>query len=129
VTNLVEQTGCGALEPTLTRVCRDREHVRALAVITSLGGSTAHLAQLAVDAAWRRQGLAEALLREGMARAADAGFDQLTLMVAESNGAARALYDALGFEPRASFVAAQASGQPLRLTSVAPASGGSTTRR
>jgi ribosomal protein S18 acetylase RimI-like enzyme len=129
VTNLVEQTGCGALQPSLTRVARDGRRMQALALITSLGPRTAHLAQLAVDPGCRRQGLAAALVSEGMARAGECGFEQITLLVAESNVAAAALYRDLGFTPRAAFVAARLAGQPLRLTSVAPASGGRTTRR
>jgi ribosomal protein S18 acetylase RimI-like enzyme len=110
VTNLVEQTGCGALQPSLTRVVRGERRLQALALITSLGPRTAHLAQLAVDPGCRRQRLAATLISEGMARAGERGFEQMTLLVAESNVAAAALYRELGFTPRASFVAARLAG-------------------
>jgi GNAT superfamily N-acetyltransferase len=129
VTNLVEQTGCGALQPALSRVVREPGSVRALALITSLGGHTAHLAQLAVDPAARRNGMAMALLNEAMALAGEKGFEQMTLLVAESNVAAQVLYHSLGFTRRSTFVAARLTRQPLRLTSVAPVSGGMTIRR
>jgi ribosomal protein S18 acetylase RimI-like enzyme len=45
-----------------------------------------------------------------MARAGERGFEQMTLLVAESNVAAAALYRELGFTPRASFVAARLAG-------------------
>ncbi len=107
VTNLVEQTGCGALEPDLTRVVHAGTQLHALALVTNLGLGTAHLAQLAVHQQRRRQGLAEQLLREAMVRAAESGLERMTLLVAERNQAARGLYAALGFEPRAGFLAAR----------------------
>jgi len=52
-----------------------------------------------VDAAFRRRGIARALLEAVLARAASIdGLRQITLSVAVTQPAARALYDALGFE-------------------------------
>jgi ribosomal protein S18 acetylase RimI-like enzyme len=47
------------------------------------------------------------LLKDAAALAAAAGHEEITLLVGESNRAARRLYDRLGFKPRASFVAAR----------------------
>ena len=56
-----------------------------------------HINSLAVDEAWRRRGLARRLLAEVFKDAVSAGARSATLEVRQSNQAARALYEGLGF--------------------------------
>jgi ribosomal-protein-alanine N-acetyltransferase len=56
-----------------------------------------HINSLAVDEAWRRRGLARRLLAEVFREAVAAGARSATLEVRQSNQAARALYEGLGF--------------------------------
>lgn len=56
-----------------------------------------HVNSVAVTTAWQRRGLATLLLREVARQAAAAGATSATLEVRESNTAARALYESLGF--------------------------------
>ena len=97
VTALVTGGACGTFDAQLTRVIRDDDGLRALALVTLVAPATAHLAQLAVRPDVRRQGIARALVSDVAATAAAAGCERLTLLVAASNAPARRLYDALGF--------------------------------
>jgi len=56
-----------------------------------------HINSIAVAAAWQRRGLATTLLRAVARDALSAGATSATLEVRESNAAARALYERLGF--------------------------------
>jgi len=56
-----------------------------------------HINSLAVDERWRQQGIARRLLVGLLAEAVRAGARTATLEVRESNAAARALYEGLGF--------------------------------
>ena len=56
-----------------------------------------HINSLAVDAAWRRRGLARRLLAEVFRDSIAAGARSATLEVRQSNTPARALYESLGF--------------------------------
>jgi len=56
-----------------------------------------HINSLAVDEAWRRQGVAQQLLRRVIRDAVASGGRAATLEVRQSNEPARALYGALGF--------------------------------
>jgi ribosomal-protein-alanine N-acetyltransferase len=56
-----------------------------------------HINTIAVDAAFRRQGLGVRLMNHVMREAARAGARRATLEVRRSNDAARALYERLGF--------------------------------
>jgi ribosomal-protein-alanine N-acetyltransferase len=57
-----------------------------------------HVNSVAVAAAWQRRGLATLLLRDVAREAVAAGATSATLEVRESNEAARALYEGLGFK-------------------------------
>lgn len=107
VSRMIEQTACGVFDPHATRVVRQQCTLRALALMTTIGPRTAHLAQMVVHPNERGKGLAAQLLKEAAGLAASAGSEEMTLLVGESNLAARRLYDRLGFTPRASFVAAR----------------------
>jgi tRNA threonylcarbamoyl adenosine modification protein YeaZ/ribosomal-protein-alanine acetyltransferase len=56
-----------------------------------------HLNSVAIDVAWRRRGLARTLLKAVIDEAVGAGARSATLEVRQSNEAARALYQRLGF--------------------------------
>ncbi|HEX6023041.1 MAG TPA: GNAT family N-acetyltransferase, partial [Solirubrobacter sp.] len=55
---------------------------------------------LAVDANWRRRGIAHRLLEDAAAQARRAGFRRLALDTGLQNAPARALYTAFGFDQR-----------------------------
>jgi ribosomal protein S18 acetylase RimI-like enzyme len=57
-----------------------------------------HVLSLAVRADWRRAGAGRALMRAAHARARAAGATDIGLHVWEFNRAARAFYEALGYE-------------------------------
>jgi ribosomal protein S18 acetylase RimI-like enzyme len=100
--------------------------LQAIALVTILGTGTAHLAQLAVHPALRRNGVGRALAADVFAFAARAGYVRISLLVASENDAARSLYRSLGLGERGRFLTLRAEAQPRRLTSVALVS---TTRR
>jgi len=105
--DLVLGQGCGRLLPTVSvAVPGSGGALDAVALVTDLGGGTAHLAQLAVRADLRGAGLGAALVARVSAAAAGAGFARLTLLVGVRNSAARALYQHAGFATRAVFLSA-----------------------
>jgi ribosomal protein S18 acetylase RimI-like enzyme len=103
---LVERPGCGDLEPALTRVVRDAGNMIALVLTTRIAPGTIHLAQVAVHPGRRREGFARTLVDEACRLAQPRAARQATLLVGEKNSAARTLYASMGFEPRATFIAA-----------------------
>ena len=107
VRQLVEQHGCGTIDRRATSMMRDSRGLAALALITSLAPTTAHVAQIAVRHDRRGERLAERLLVAAGASAHGEGRTLLTLLVGEGNHAARRLYQRLGFVARAEFVAAR----------------------
>ena len=60
-----------------------------------------HINSLAVDERWRRQGVAQRLLRDVLRDAVAQGARSATLEVRQSNEAARKLYEGLGFQVEA----------------------------
>lgn len=104
--NLIEHGACGDLNVQASRVLRSAGQVLAAAVVTVVAPRTAHLAQFAVHPAVQRQGVARAVLEEVWQTTARQGFERATLLVAEGNTRARALYASLGFHPAAAFLAA-----------------------
>lgn len=105
--NMIEQTACGVFDPQATRVVRQQCTLRALALMTTIGPRTAHLAQMVVHPNEQGKGLAAQLLIEAATIAAAGGREEMTLLVSESNQPARRLYERLGFTPRANFIAAR----------------------
>jgi ribosomal protein S18 acetylase RimI-like enzyme len=103
---LVERPGCGDLEPALTRVARDAGHMIALVLTTRIAPGTIHFAQVAVHPGRRREGVARRLVDEACRLAQPRAARQATLLVGSTNTAARKLYESMGFEPRATFIAA-----------------------
>jgi ribosomal protein S18 acetylase RimI-like enzyme len=103
---LVERPGCGDLEPAITRVVRDSGTMIALVLTTRVAPRTIHLAQVAVHPGRRREGFARRLVDEVCRLAQPRAARQATLLVGEKNTAAKTLYASMGFEPRATFIAA-----------------------
>jgi ribosomal-protein-alanine N-acetyltransferase len=61
-------------------------------------GAEGELGDLAVQSAWRRRGVASALIEAVVREAAERGATEIYLEVRESNEAARGLYERHGFE-------------------------------
>jgi len=119
VGQLTAAAGCGTLMEDCCIVLPDGHgRLGALALVTRLSATTAHLAQIAVDPAAQRQGIGRLLVDEACNRARRAGCERITLLVGGRNARARRLYDTSGFGVTAGFVSAGRL-QPLRLTSVA----------
>lgn len=106
-TGLVEQAGCGVFDTNLTRVVRSGRGLQGAVLVTSISGSAAHIAQLAVAPEYQGRGVGSLLVHEAAARAARAGKRALTLLVGDSNATARRLYAAMGFTQKAAFLAAR----------------------
>lgn len=103
---LIKTPACGAFLPAASLSVQHPadDRLRGMVLTTALQRDTAHVAQIAIDPAYRRRGLARALLQAALHRAAAAGFWRVTLLVAEDNTAARDLYASLGFEPHGYFL-------------------------
>ncbi len=128
---LVTGLGCGRLMADASFVLRREGSDRLLdaaILTTNLGPGTAHIAQLVVDPAARGRGVAATLVAAVMDAVLPLGFRQVTLLVAEGNAPALQIYDRFEFQERAAFVVAT-NRQPRRLSSVALATGGASTRR
>lgn len=107
---LLRGTACGTFLPDLSRVeTNEAGAVVGLVLATDLGPATAHVAQVVVDPSVRGQGMATRLLAHVRDAAARRGYAQLTLLVSGDSAGASALYDRMGFERRAVFVAATRS--------------------
>jgi len=117
VSSLVERNACGRFLPEASGViprsgdgAADPRHGGAgldgAVVVTAVGLRTAHVAQLAVDPSARGNGLGARLVCAAAAAANAQGYERLSLLVAESNAGAAALYERLGFQQTATFLAA-----------------------
>jgi ribosomal protein S18 acetylase RimI-like enzyme len=97
---------CGRLWEPGTLVAEDPAtgQLAAVLVCTVLSAGTLHVAQIAVAPAFRRLGVAGALLARAFDAAAGEGFERVTLIVDGANGPAMACYAGLGFERRGRFV-------------------------
>jgi ribosomal protein S18 acetylase RimI-like enzyme len=130
VESLLRGPGCGWFRPELSYVvpgARDASLGGAV-FVTDLGLSTAHVAQIVVDPAYRGRGTAQGLMRAAARAAAGRGYLRMTLLVSAANQPAEAAYARLGFQERAGFVVATRA-QPSLSTSEAFATGGESTRR
>jgi ribosomal protein S18 acetylase RimI-like enzyme len=127
---LLSGPGCGWFAPELSHVVPASGHADLAGgvIVTDLGPSTAHIAQIAVDPAYRGQGWGRRLVRAAGRAAFTRGYTQMTLLVSASNRAAVALYEDEGFQDRATFLVASRR-QPILSTSEALAIGGESTRR
>lgn len=87
-------------------------------ITTEIAKGVAHIVQVAVDPSARRQGLGRHLVLSAARAAAAAEAKRLTLIVAEANTNARALYSSLGFQPRGEFVFGHRGPVPRRVGGV-----------
>ena len=101
---LVRTPACGRFVTEESFVVERPGGLDACVVGTRLDDRTAHVAQVVVDPARHRQGYASRLLASSADAAGRGGAVRQTLLVAESNTPARALYARLGFTSRASFL-------------------------
>jgi ribosomal protein S18 acetylase RimI-like enzyme len=106
---LIRTPACGHFAADESFAARSHGQLGAFLIATRVGPATTHVAQVVVDPEMRRRGSAARLLDESAAQAAARGATRQTLLVAESNAPARALYDKLGFSTRATFVFADRS--------------------
>jgi len=126
--NLLDRIDCGRFLPEASYVATGPEALDGVVITTRLDETTAHIAQLAVDPSARARGIGRALLDAALGAAAACQLPRTSLLVSDANARALALYAGQGFVQRASFVAARLA-HPRRLTSVALATGGASTRR
>jgi ribosomal protein S18 acetylase RimI-like enzyme len=135
---LTMRPGCGVFSPQSSVVIRDGQRLRGVALVTSIGPTTAHLAQLAVAPEARGRGLAQTLLAAVRANARRVlGASRLSLLVSTANTPALTLYARAGFRHAGDFAAAVFVGaglqpgtpHPLRSINTAPATGGDNARR
>lgn len=107
VDGLTMRPGCGVFSPQASVVIREGGAVVGVALVTSIGQTTAHLAQLAVAPEMRGRGLARTLLvaaRVSADRVLRAS--RMSLLVSTANTAALRLYARAGFRHAGDFVAA-----------------------
>lgn len=131
VATIVAGPGCGQFCPDssfVTPALADPTDPSGVVLTTEIAPGIAHIAQVAVDPANQTRGLGRLLCQAALSAAAARGNHLMTLLVADSNARALALYASLGFTPRAAFLAGVRR-QPRRSTSVACATGGASTRR
>lgn len=104
---LLVHSDCGIFRPGLS-VVMDGDHgdLSGAAIVTGLGPRVVHLAQIAVEPGTQGRGVARTLLAAVMGTAAAAEASAITLLVAESNRAAVALYDSAGFRDAGAFLLA-----------------------
>ena len=102
---LINTPACGVLLPAASVAARAPDGTLCGAVLTtSIGPRAAHIAQLVVDPNHARQGLGRRLVDAACAVAASEGRRYMTLLVAEDNTAARALYARARFHQRSQFL-------------------------
>jgi RimJ/RimL family protein N-acetyltransferase len=124
--------GCGEFSADASIAVRRDGELVAVALVTSVGPTTAHLAQLAIVPSMRGRGLSRAVVaavRHNAARVLRSS--RCSLLVSDANPAACALYARAGFRQDGEFIAAHRpakSAQPLRFINTAPATGGDSAR-
>lgn len=132
VASVTLRPGCGVFSPAASVAMRVDGKLVGVAMVTSIGRTTAHLAQLAVDPAMRGRGISRCLVTVARANADRVlGASRMSLLVSEANRAALAVYVRAGFRPAGKFIAAFRRGertQPFRSINTAPATGGDSAR-
>ena len=105
VSGLLLSGGCGHYLPGASLDLREAGgELVGITLVSRVSDETAHLSQVAVDPARRGAGLGKALVEESCRMARGAGFQRMTLLVAESNRAALDLYARLGFRGDQAFL-------------------------
>jgi ribosomal protein S18 acetylase RimI-like enzyme len=106
---LIKMPACGAFMPSASLAATEYDTsgqpaLRGALIATSLDADTAHIAQIVVDPALRRRGMARDLIETTAAIAASQGCARLTLLVSADNAPACAVYAAAGFKPMSHFL-------------------------
>jgi ribosomal protein S18 acetylase RimI-like enzyme len=97
--NILFQSGCGKLIPSVSFVARDGVgELAGFVVCTEISPRNAHLAQLAVGPDAQGRGLGRSLLIRTLHALARRGYETVSLMVSGSNRRAYSLYESTGFE-------------------------------
>lgn len=113
VGQLMHTPSCGTFLPEASFACvSESGQLAGLVLTTQLSGTMAHIAQLVVDPDQRGQGIGTRLVAAAARAARGIGCQACSLLVADDNGPAKALYEGLGFQERGRFVSARRS--PLR---------------
>ncbi len=103
--NIVRFPGCGVFEAESSWVLRDRTTGALAGMLLSsrVAPDVAHVTQICIAAAYRKQGLGRMLMENSIAHMTDAGFAAITLTVTEANAQAVKLYEGIGFTVRHRF--------------------------
>jgi ribosomal protein S18 acetylase RimI-like enzyme len=119
---LLATPACGVYLPGASFALERREtgQLGGAVITTAIAPGTAHIAQIVVDPACRRAGLAAALVSAALESARDDGCSDLSLLVADANAPARSLYARLGFRDTASFIFASRAALSRRVTTPVP---------
>ncbi len=105
VRQLIRTPACGVFLPAASFAARDTGGALSGAILTtSIGAQSAHVAQVVVAPTHARRGIGRRLLESACNAAAAEGRRYVTLLVAEDNDAALALYTDAGFESRSEFL-------------------------
>jgi len=115
---LLATPACGRYLPEVSFAIerRDSRQVVGAVITTAIAPGTAHIAQIVVEPACRRSGLARVLIASVLSAAGGAGYSHLSLIVAENNAPAQRLYAHLGFQETASFIFASRAALTRRAT-------------
>jgi ribosomal protein S18 acetylase RimI-like enzyme len=105
--NIVRFPGCGVFDPEASWVLRDKRNGALIGMLlcSRVANDVAHITQLCVATAYRRQRLGIALLEHCIHHLTRAGFAAITLTVTEANQQAVKLYQDAGFFIRHRFEA------------------------
>jgi ribosomal protein S18 acetylase RimI-like enzyme len=103
--NIVRFPGCGVFEPGSSWVLREKGTGALAGVLlcSRVSPEVAHVTQICIAPAYRRQGLGRMLMEHFTAHLADGRFKAITLTVTEANEQAVVLYESLGFTVRHRF--------------------------
>jgi ribosomal protein S18 acetylase RimI-like enzyme len=103
--NIVRFPGCGIFDPEASWVLRDKQSGALIGMLlcSRVAGDVAHITQLCVTTAYRRQRLGLALLEHCINHLTRSGFAAITLTVTEANHKAVKLYQDSGFFIRHRF--------------------------
>jgi ribosomal protein S18 acetylase RimI-like enzyme len=103
--NIVRFPGCGIFDAQASWVLRDKHSGALIGMLlcSRVANDVAHITQLCVTTAYRRQGLGLALLEHCIDHLTRSGFAAITLTVTEANHKAVKLYQDSGFFIRHRF--------------------------
>lgn len=110
---LIDGDANGILAPEMSSVLEGEDgQLNAMALVTRLAPTTAHVAQIVVRPVLHGQGVGRALLSNVLSCGQAEGYRTTTLLVHEHNRAARRLYQSAGFTEVAVFLSATGTMRP-----------------